>query len=235
MQVEIFSDVVCPWCYIGKRRFEAALARFDGRDDVEVVWRPHQLDPTAPRETVPVLDVYARTFGGPARAVEIVGHLAGVARSVGIDLRLEEALRANTFDAHRLLWLAGVEGDSGVQDRLQEHLFRAYFTEGADVGDPPTLARLATEAGLAPARVEALLASDEGSGQVRAELDRGLDLGVTAVPTFVFEGQWAVPGAQDADVFLQVLERVRERLVPAPPGTDAPAGAGACEDDACGV
>ncbi|MBK9178667.1 MAG: DsbA family oxidoreductase [Acidimicrobiales bacterium] len=234
MQVEIFSDVVCPWCYIGKRRFEAALERFAGRDEVEVTWRAYQLDPTAPRRPEPVLDVYARKFGGPARAVEIVGHLTDVARDAGIDLRLEDAWRANTFDAHRLLWLAGVEGAPGVQDRLQERLFRAYFAEGADVADPSVLARLATEAGLERTRVEALLASDEGCEPVRAELDRGLDLGVAAVPTFVFEGQWAVPGAQDADVFLQVLERVRARLEPARPGAEATA-AGACEDDVCGV
>lgn len=207
MRVEIYSDVVCPWCYIGKRRFEQALAQFEGHADVEVVWKPHQLDPRAPSQPTPALDAYARKFGPDAE--KITEHMAAVGRTEGLDMNYAIAQRANTFDAHRLLWLAEREGD---QNALKELLLRAYFSEGVDVASHAELARLASEAGMDRTGVEAFLASDEGVAEVREEIQFGLERGVTAVPTFVFEGQWAVPGAQDPDTMLTVLRRVSERL-----------------------
>jgi len=204
MLVEIWSDVVCPWCYIGKRRFEAALERFQGRDDVEVVFRAFQLDPWAPMVATPVIDAYARKFGGPDRAVAIIGQLTDLAAEEGLEFRLDEAQRVNTIDAHRLVELARVHG---CANELYERLFQAYFTEGRDLGDHATLAALAAEVGLDPDEVTAYLASDAGFADVRNDLARAEALDIHAVPTFVIDGAWPVPGAQDPDTFLKVLER----------------------------
>jgi predicted DsbA family dithiol-disulfide isomerase len=224
--VEIYSDVVCPWCYIGKRRFERALAEFEGRDDVEVVWRPYQLDPRAPAQPTPALDGYARKFGGPEQALRITSQMTEVGRAENLELDFTQAQRANTFDAHRLLWLAEREGD---QDAVKEALLAAYFTEGRDVSDVDELVAIGAAAGLEAERVRSMLTSDEGRAEVQAELRTAVERGITAVPTFVFEGQWAVPGAQDPDTMLMVLRRVKERLGAAVtvPATDT------CADDAC--
>lgn len=222
MLVEIYSDVVCPWCYIGKRRFEQALARFDG--DVEVVWRPFQLDPTAPLDARPVGEVYEEKFGGAEQAARIVEHVTAVAATEGLEFRLDRALRANTFAAHRVLWLAAREGK---QDAVKERLLQAYFHEGCDVSDPATLVALAADAGLDSVDVAAWLDSHEGVEEVRHELGHGIERGISAVPTFVFEGRWAVSGAHDPDTLLSVLQQVAAR-------TGAAAGAGdTCEGDAC--
>jgi predicted DsbA family dithiol-disulfide isomerase len=227
VRVEIVSDVVCPWCYIGKRRFEAALARFPGRDRVEVVWRPYQLDPRAPRQPSPALDVYARKFGGPAEAVRIVEHLTQVAADVGLEFRMDRALRANTFDAHRLLAWAEPRGRQG---ELAERLFQAYFCEGLDVGDPGTLARLAGDVGLDEAAATAMLQSADGVAELHEALAGAADRGISAVPTFVFQGRFGVPGAQEPDTLLAMLERVAERFPDDPLNVDA---AEACGEEAC--
>jgi predicted DsbA family dithiol-disulfide isomerase len=233
--VEIYSDVVCPWCFIGKRRFESALSRFGGRDEVEVVWRPFQLDPTAPREPVPVTRAYERKFGGPEQATRIIDHVTEVAAADGIEFHLDKGLRANTFDAHRLIEWARLQG---MQSAMGERLFEAYFAEGLDVADHATLAALAGEAGLNAGEAAAFLASDEGVEELRSELGHALELGITSVPTFVFEGAWAVPGAHDPDTMLRVLERVaarREQLTQARAGDreDGEGKGDACEGDAC--
>jgi predicted DsbA family dithiol-disulfide isomerase len=228
VRVEIYSDVVCPWCYIGKRRFEAALADFD--EDVEVIWRPFQLDPTAPHEPVPVAEVYARKFGGPAQAVKIIRQVSDLAAAEGLEFHLESAWRSNTMDAHRLLGLALRQGGPALQGALKERLLQAYFTDAEHVGDHAVLARLAAAVGMDHDEVTTFLESGEGLEELRAELLGALDRGVSAVPTFVFEGTWALPGAQDPDVFRQVLRRVQEKLVP-----PRAAEAAACTDDACEV
>jgi predicted DsbA family dithiol-disulfide isomerase len=225
MRVDVWSDVICPWCYIGKRKFEAAVAAFDG--DVEVVWHPYQLDPRAPAEPTSVLDAYARKFGGPAEAVRIVEHLTAQAAAAGLDFHLEEAKRANTFDAHRLLGLALTEGR---QNALKERLLQAYFTEGRNVADHSELAALAADVGLDREKVERFLASDDGVEATRAEIQEAYANGISAVPTFVFEGLWTVPGAQEAETFVRVLETVRERLEPKPD-----AAAAVCDDGSCEV
>jgi predicted DsbA family dithiol-disulfide isomerase len=224
--VEIYSDVVCPWCYIGKRRFEDALRRFEGRDDVTVVWRPFQLDPHAPTTPTPVADAYARKFGGPEQAGRIIEKVTTTAADAGLEFHLGIAQRANTFDAHRLIDYAARHGH---QDDMKERLLQAYFVDGLDVADHAVLADLAADAGLDADDVGRFLASDEGRAELREELVQGLERGVTAVPTFVFENTWAVPGAQDADTMLRVLRTVAERITPATPA------AGVCDDDACAV
>jgi predicted DsbA family dithiol-disulfide isomerase len=233
VKVEIYSDVVCPWCYIGKRRFESALEQYEHADEVEVVWRPFQLDPRAPSTPAPALDGYARKFGGPAAAAQITDRLTSMGAEEGLDFDFGIAQRANTFDAHRLLWLAERDCGPTAQDRVKERLLRAYFTEGRDVADHAELTRIATEAGLDGDHVAKFLASTDGVAEVQAEIVEGLERGVTAVPTFVFEGQWSVPGAQDPETMLIVLRRVRERLGGEAPAAQAGADANACTDDAC--
>ena len=228
MRVEIWSDVVCPWCYIGKRKFEAALASFAGRDDVEVVWRPFQLDPRAPRDGAqPVSEAYARKFGGPERAEQIISQVTEVAAGAGIAFRMDRALRANTLDSHRLLWLAGQEGSFALQGRLKERLLQAYFIDGLDIADRDTLTDLAVEVGLDEQRVSALLAGDEGLAETRAEMAQAQELEIHSVPTFVFDGKYQVPGAQEPEVFQRVFERVVQLERQA-------VGAGAtCDDESC--
>ena len=213
MRVEIWSDVVCPWCFIGKHRFEEALAQFEHADEVEVVFRPYQLDPGAPRTPTPALDGYARKFGGPEAALAIADRLTRLGASEGLTIDFTIAQRANTFDAHRVLWLAE-QIDPAGQPAVKERLLRAYFSEGVDIGDRAQLARLAGEAGLDAADVRAALDGGAGVAEVRAQLDQGIELGITAVPTFVFEHVWSVPGAQEPATMLAVLNRVQERLVP---------------------
>ncbi len=206
IEVEIWSDVVCPWCYIGKRRFEAAVAQVADEIDVDVVFRPYQLDPTAsPGKSGPVIDAYAKKFGGVERAREIIDHVTAIAAGSGIQFRMDRALRANTLLAHRLLWLARA---TGQQVAMKERLLQAYFIDGLDIGRPEVLATCASEIGLDHDRVLAFLDSDEGLAEVRDDLRVASEMEITAVPTFVFDGMWMVPGAQDPDTFVQVLRRV---------------------------
>jgi len=206
--VEVWSDVVCPWCYIGKRRFEAALDRFDGADEVEIVFRPFQLDPTAPvGATTPVSEVYARKFGGPDEARRVIGHVTSVAAESGLEFHLEKAQRANTLDAHRVLWFAE---ERGCQAEVKERLLRAYFVDGENVGDRDTLARIAAESGLDEDEVADMLDSTAGVGEVREQMAIAASLGITAVPTYVIDGKWSIPGAQDPETFLRVLEKLQD-------------------------
>ena len=209
LNVEIYSDVVCPWCYIGKRRFEAAMQQVADEIDVNVVYRPYQLDPTAlPGKSAPVIEAYAKKFGGPQRAEEIIAHVSSVAAADGIEFRMDRALRSNTLLAHRLLELAHTQGP---QVQLKERLLQAYFTDGLDIGDAGVLARCAGEVGMDEASCRSYLDGDGGLAQVRERLVEAAAHGISAVPTFVFEGAWSVPGAQDVDVFVQVLRRMAAR------------------------
>jgi predicted DsbA family dithiol-disulfide isomerase len=208
--VEVWSDVVCPWCYIGKRRFEAALAAFDRRDEVQVLYRAYQLDPGAPPgAATPVIDAYARKFGGPERAAQIIEHVSAVAATVGLEFRMDRSVRANTLLAHRLLWFAEPRG---VQHELKERLLRAYFVDGLHVGDPEVLRDLGAEVGLDPAEVERFLAGHDGVHEVHEQMARATELGITGVPTFVVGGRFSIPGAQEPDVFVNVLGRLLDRV-----------------------
>ena len=215
LRVEIWSDVVCPWCYIGKRRFERALeALRTGPDPVEidVVYRAYQLDPTAPKDrATPVAEAYAKKFGGPERAAAIIDHLTRTAAEDGLDFRMDHAQRSNTLLAHRLLWWAG-QRDASSQHALKEALLSAYFVEGRHVGDAEVLADIAAPIlGISIDDVRTFLTSESGVGEVNEELARAASHGITGVPTYVIEGQWAIPGAQDADTFERVLRRAASR------------------------
>ena len=247
IEVEIWSDIVCPWCYIGKRRFEHAVEQLRGEIDIDVVYRPFQLDPTAPvGRSTPVAEAYARKFGGPEQAAAIMRRVTDVAASEGLEFRLDQALRANTFAAHRLLWLAEQPGSPVAQPVLKERLLRAYFMDGLDIGDHATLARCAADAGpngtgFDEGAVAEFLEGDAGAVEVASLVRSAYENGITAVPTYVLDGRWAVPGAQDAEVFVQVLRRLHAKRAEdaAERGAGQPEGLGGesavCVDDVCDV
>jgi predicted DsbA family dithiol-disulfide isomerase len=232
MKVDIWSDVVCPWCYIGKRRLEAAIARFDHGDDVEVVWHSFELDPHGPRRREgEYLERLARKYGmSRDQALAANTRLTDLAANEGLEFRFDTAKPGNTFDAHRLLHLAH---DRGQQDDLKERLFAAYLTEGEAIGEPDVLARLATDAGLDPGEVRAVLDGDKYAEEVRSDEEAANELGISGVPFFVVGGKFAVAGAQQADVLLSALERAWEKSHPL---TLVEGDAGAtCEGDSCAI
>lgn len=209
LTVEVWSDVVCPWCYIGKRRFEKAAEVLRDEVDLEVAYRPYQLDPRAPTgATMPVEEAYARKFGGSEAAQRAINHVSTIATDEGLEFHMDRALRANTLLAHRLLFLAEA---TGHQAALKERLLRAYFCDGLDVGDSEVLAGLAGEVGMPPDKVVAFLASRDGLDEVRQMIGAADDAGITAVPTYVLDGRFMIPGAQDPDTFVNVIRRVLAR------------------------
>ncbi len=209
MRIEVWSDVVCPWCYIGKRRLERALETFAHADEVEVVYRSFELDPSAPKDaTEPVVDVLARKYGGGvANARAMMARVSEVATAEGLEYHLDRTLRGNTVDAHRLLHLALDEHGPRVQGDLKEALLAAYFTRGEDVADPVVLRKVATEVGLDPARVDQVLQGDEYEAAVRDDVAQARALGATGVPFFVVDRRYGVAGAQPVGVLLDVLDK----------------------------
>ena len=219
VKIDIFSDVVCPWCYIGKRRFERgmALATADGDlgVDFDITFKPYQLDPTAaPGVSGPVFDAYAKKFGGPDKAEQIIGHVTRTAADDGLEFRMDLALRANTLLAHRLIWWAEHAEDIS-QDAMKERMLQAYFIEGKHVGDVDTLVACAVDVGADPDTVRAFLESTDGVDEVAAELEHARQNGITAVPTYVFDDQWTVPGAQDPETFARVFTKMAENALEA--------------------
>lgn len=205
MQIAIWSDVVCPWCYIGKRRFAAALAGFEQREQVEVTYRSFELDPAFPKDQqTPVLDLLAAKYGmSAAQAADAESSVAAKAAADGLRFT-PDRLMGNTFDAHRLVHLAG---DRGVQDRVLQRLFEAYFTDGLPVFDASQLTALAGQAGLDPAEAAQVLADGSYGDAVREDEDQARALGISGVPFFVIDGKYGVSGAQPADVLVMALER----------------------------
>ncbi len=213
MEIEIWSDVVCPWCFTGKRRLEAALAQFDHRDEVAVRWRSFELDPGAPSERTEPLDEHlAAKYGiGLAEARDFQRQMTEQAAGEGLDFRLDLARPGNSFDAHRLLHLAA---ERGVQDAVKERFLAAYLCEGEPVAQAEVLVRLAGEAGLDRDEARELLAGDAYAEAVRADEATARQLGISGVPFFVFDRAFAVSGAQPAEVLLQALEKARAARQP---------------------
>ena len=209
VRIDIWSDVVCPWCYIGKRRLESALADFEHAADVDVVWHSYQLDPGAPSEAAESVAAHlGRKYGGgPAAGAQMIDRVEAVAAEEGLIYRLHQAQRANTVDAHRLLHLAREESGPGVQDRLKETLLAAYFTEARNVADHDVLRQVAAESGLDRTRVDEVLASDAYAADVQADIDQAHAYGSSGVPFFVIDGRYGVSGAQPAEAFGEVLQR----------------------------
>jgi predicted DsbA family dithiol-disulfide isomerase len=228
MRIDIWSDVVCPWCYVGKRRLEAALASFPGTVDVH--WHAFELDPDAPptREgsyEERLAQKYGRSL---EQAAEMTASMTATAAAEGLEFHFDRSKPGNTFDAHRLLHLAGVRG---VQDAVKERLFRATFTDGEPISDHETLVRLVAEAGLDADEARAVLASDAYAAEVRADEQQAAQLRVSGVPFFVIDGKYGVAGAQPADVLRQVLDRAWAESAP----LEMVGTGDSCEGEACAV
>jgi predicted DsbA family dithiol-disulfide isomerase len=214
MDIEIWSDIACPWCYVGKRRFEAALAAFEHRDEVAVTWRSFELDPAAPAQrTVDSATHLADKYGmSRDEALARQRSLAEVAAGDGLDMRADLARGGNTFDGHRLLHLAKA---NGVQDAMKERLMRAYHTEGERIGVTETLRRLAVEVGLPEDEVRDVLATDRYAADVREDERTAMSLGITAVPFFVVDRRMGAAGAHPTQALGELLRRGWEAGVPA--------------------
>ena len=202
MRIDIWSDIACPWCYIGITRFERALAQFDGSPEIRL--HPFQLDPDAPIPGIPAIVRYEARFGSDAP--EMLARVTREAVNEGLDFHYERTLAANTFDAHRAI---GFARRSGLDRALEKRLFAAYFTQGLDVSDRAVLADCGAELGLDRDELAAYLGGDDGVDELRRELNDAFVRGITAVPSFVFEDEFLIPGAVDSASFLRILEQMR--------------------------
>jgi predicted DsbA family dithiol-disulfide isomerase len=234
MNVEIWSDVVCPWCYIGKRRFETALAEFAHRDHVDVVWRSFQLDPNAAQTSDgdPVARLAAKYGMSRADAETAQARVTANAAAVGLGFHLDKARTGNTFDAHRLIHYAR---ELGKQDELKERFMAGYFVEGEAIGEPDVLVRLATEVGLDAAAARDVLDSGAFSAEVRHDEAEARGIGISGVPFFVIDRAYGISGAQPSELILATLDKAWSDAHPlqlvAPAGGDDVS----CTDDSCTV
>ena len=230
MQVEVWSDVVCPWCYIGKRRLESALEKFPHRDDVEIVWRSFQLDPSIPEgETHPTLPALAAKYRTSEDAMRAnMARVEQLAADEGLDYHLADGVSGNTLRAHELLHLAA---EHGLRNRLKERLLHAHFEEGRSVFDVDSLVSLAVEVGLDEAEVREALADRRYLAAVREDGATAQALGATGVPFFVVDRKYGAAGAQPAELLLQILERA---WADANPLVTVPDAEG-CADGTCAV
>ena len=211
MRIEIWSDVVCPWCYIGKRRLERALGEFEHADEVEVTWRSFQLNPdTPPGTAVPTRDYLAQRFGPQAQAM--TARVAELGQAEGLTLDFASSLTVNTLVAHRLLHLAA---DLGIGDAAQERLLRAHFTEGADLSDHETLTRLLVEAGAAAGAGARGAGRTEYADAVQDDIAMARQLGANGVPFFVIDRRYGISGAQAPETFLHALRTAYAAEAPA--------------------
>ncbi len=204
-RIDIISDPICPWCYIGKARFEAALkARPD--HPFEVSWKPFQLNPDMPARGMDRQEYLERKFGGPAGAAQVYGAIEEAAKAGGLSIDIAGIKRTpNTINAHRLIHWAGLEG---VQNAVVGELFTAYFTRGSDISDPAILADIGEAAGMERELVERLLASDSDTAETRAEDEKAREMGVKGVPTFLIDGQYVVTGARETDFWLDLIDEI---------------------------
>lgn len=232
MKIEIWSDIACPWCYIGRRRLEHALEQFEHADQVEIIWRSFQLDPDAPRESTKTSnEVLAERKGISLEQAQMMhDHVTTVAKEVGLDYRFDIARRGNSFDAHRLLHYAATQG---LQNEMKERIQRAYFTEGQSFSDYETLARLAGEVGLDPQASRDVLESGAHADDVHADIRRAMQIGVRGVPFFVLADKYAISGAQPSELFLQALEQSWAETHPVVQMVGLGGDGDVCEDADC--
>lgn len=230
MKIEIYSDIVCPWCYIGERRLERALAALPPGQRIEVVFRPYQLDSNAPETAVPLTQYLERRFGG--RKDGMLDAVTQAAEGEGITIAWDRALSVNTRTAHRLLQWALREGGLEVQRKLAAELFALHFTHGGNVGDVEQLAAAAASVGLDADRARTYLASGEGVRELEAELGKASELGIASVPTFVIDGRYAIQGAQPVSALVHILEQVLSTQ-PSSEDTSEDTRANSCADGVC--
>ena len=221
MNVEIWSDIACPWCYVGKRRFESALEQFEHRDEVQVTWRSFELDPAAPRErAVDGATHLAEKYGtSREQAVAMQQRMTDVAAGEGLDFHFETARAGNTLDAHRLVHLAA---ENDLQDAMKERLMRAYLSEGELISDAATLERLGREVGLPEDALRDLLAGDRFTAEVRDDERTAASLGISAVPFFVVDRRFGAAGAQSPEILGSLLQQAWEARTPLSVVTEGP-------------
>jgi predicted DsbA family dithiol-disulfide isomerase len=207
MTIEIWSDVMCPFCYIGKRKFEAALSQFEGRDSVQVIWRSFQLDPSLTTDTTKSVpqSLSEKKGWSPKETAEMIAYVTEMAQKVGLEYHFDKAVVANSLDAHRFSHFAL---SKGKQIAAEERLFAAYFSEGKNTADHEVLADLGAEIGLNPAEIKQALSTDAYLADVKNDLEMARQFGINSVPFFVFNRKYAVSGAQDPQVFLETLQKV---------------------------
>ncbi|MFT4263271.1 MAG: DsbA family oxidoreductase [Nocardioides sp.] len=238
MRIEVWSDVVCPWCYIGKRRLETALSGFEHGDEVEVVWHSFQLDPTAPRdgggETV-AAHLAARYGMSEQQAHEMQQRVTDLAAAEGMTWNHHASPYVNTVDAHRLLHFAGHVGGPALAAALKERLLEAYFVHARNVADHGVLAELAVAEGLDPQRVDDVLASDEFADEVAADRAQAQAYGATGVPFFVLDGRYGISGAQPTEVFAQAIAQAWNESHPVLATLGGDAADGACGPEGCAL
>ncbi len=208
MKVEIWSDIMCPFCYIGKRNFEFALKEFANKEEIEIEWKSFQLDPTIPKSFENTTSIYEYLAAKKGMTVEqskdLHKNVVETARKVGLEYNFDKAVIANSFDAHQLIQLAKTKG---LGDEMEEALFKAYFTDGADMGNHETLISIGTSIGMEAQDIQRVLSTNEFTTHVEADIEEGHQLGVRGVPFFVFDRKYAVSGAQPVDVFLNALKQ----------------------------
>jgi predicted DsbA family dithiol-disulfide isomerase len=228
MKIDIWSDVVCPWCWIGKHRFQQGLALLgDDAPQVEVHWHPFLLDPDAGTTPVPLRQAYAAKFGSAERTEQILSQTQTAARAEGLPMDFDQGqVRVTTLPAHRVLWLAGREG---VQGPVGEALFRAHFVEGRNLADAQTLIEAAAAGGIPAERVTALLAGEEGLEEIQAQLAQAQAMGIQSVPTFVVNDRYAIQGAQPPEAFAQALREIAAAM----PDAAGRADGAHCGPDGC--
>lgn len=207
MRIDIWSDVVCPWCFLGKRRFDTAVEQLGGLPDLEVRFRAFQLDPTATAEPGDLRKSLEAKYG-PGAFDQMTTRLVGLGQAAGIDYRFDRALRVNTLDAHRLAEWAHTQGGAVAQAALVERLFQGYFEQGANVADHETLVAMAVDAGLDGDAARSALADGTGAEQVADDLAQARQRGVTGVPAFVIDDEFVIPGAQEVETFVRILSRI---------------------------
>jgi predicted DsbA family dithiol-disulfide isomerase len=234
MKVEIWSDVVCPWCYIGKRRFESALADFEHKEEVEVTWRSYQLSPDAPRAVGKSVNQHLADKYNVSleQAHAIHDRVTGIAAEVGLEYHMDIAQHSNTFDAHRLIHLAA---HHNLQDAAKERLMKGYFTEGAPIGDDETLVNLVSEVGVPADEARAVLASNAYADEVRADIKRAAMLGIQGVPFFVLDEKFGVSGAQPSEVFTDALSQAWADAHPLVTVGTSGKNSDLCEGDNCEI
>jgi len=232
LRVDIWSDVVCPWCAVGKANLDHALERFAEAGRVEIVWHSFELDPSAAAvRSGAYAEALSRKYGmSLEQAQSSIERMTATGAAVGLDFRFDRVRPGNTFDAHRVIHLAA---DRGLQLQVKERMFRGYFTEGAAIGLPEEVERLAVDAGLDADEVAEVLASGAYGDEVRADEAAAHQMGATGVPFFVFDGRYAVGGAQPPDVLLEVLQRCWQERTP---GVEVLSmGDDACGPDGCEI
>lgn len=229
MDVNIWSDVRCPFCYIGKRKFEMALEKFPHKDEVKVIWKSFELDPNLKTNTeISALDYFSQVKGIPKhQAVEMQQHVADVAKEVGLNFNSQKTVVANSFNAHRLIQLAKTKG---LGNEIEEALFKDYFIEGKNIDDNEVLSATGVSIGLDESAVTDMFTSDDFTKEVRKDETEAQTLGINGVPFFVLNNKYAVSGAQSPETFLAALEQTWEEFEKENPSFTITEG-GACSTE----